>query len=126
MGKKKPDMVVEQPQTMEYPTNVGAPAFLIPDLINHKNEKGVNALNYFGAKFDEIKKQYDELMELANDTETVYNSKYNFIPTVGKIYHLYKSVGNKCFLSIIEPNEWSMDHKGSFKFTSDSTWERQK
>jgi len=126
MGKKKPDMVVDQPQIMEYPTNVGAPAFFVPDVLKHKNEKGVNAVNYFDTKFNEIKKQYEELIELASDTEIVYNSKYNFVPAVGKIYHLYKSVGDKYFLSIIDPNEWSMDHKGSFKFTSDSTWKRQK
>lgn len=126
MGKKKPDMVVDQPQIMEYPTNIGAPAFFAPDVLKHKNEKGVNAVNYFDTKFNEIKKQYEELIELAIDTETVYNSKYNFVPAVGKTYHLYKNVANDLFLSIIEPNEWSMDHKGSFKFTSDNTWERQK
>lgn len=126
MGKKKPDMVVDQPQIMQYPTNVGAPAFFVPDVLKHKNEKGANAVNYFDTKFNEIKKQYEELIELARDTETVYNSKYDFVPVVGKTYHLYKSVANNLFLSIIEPNEWSMDYKGSFKFTSESTWKRQK
>lgn len=124
MSKKKPDMVVDHPQIMEYPTNVGSPAFFLPDVLKHKNEKGVNALHYFTSKFEELKNQYCELIELANDTEKVYNAKYSFVPAVGKTYHLYKSSDKGFFLSIIEPNEWSMEHEGSFKFTSDNTWEK--
>lgn len=125
MGKKKPDMVVEQPQIMEYPTNVGAPAFFVPDVLKHKNEKGVNALHYFDAKFEELKNEYYELIKLANDTEKVYNAKYNLVPVVGRVYHLYESADKSFFLSIIGPNEWGMKHEGSFKFTSDNTWEKQ-
>ena len=125
MDKKKPDMVVEQPQIMEYPTNVGGPAFFVPDVLKHKNEKGVNALRYFNTKFEELKNEYYELIKLSNDTEKVYNAKYNFVPAVGKVYHLYESADESFFLSIIGPDEWGMKHEGSFKFTSDNTWEKQ-
>ena len=125
ISKKKPDMVVNNPQSMPYPTNVGAPAFTIPDVLKHKNERGVNATHLLETKFEDLKRKYFELVELANDTELVYNAKYSFIPVVGKTYHLYVGSDDKLFLSIIEPERVSWDCKGSFKFTADNTWERR-
>lgn len=117
-------MVVDQPQVMEYPTNVGAPAFVVPDVITHKDKRGKNAENFIHSKFDQIKEEYLSLLKLTEDTKLVYNSKYNFIPIVGRIYNLYLSSDGGLFLSIIDPSEWSMEHFGSFKFTIDNTWER--
>jgi len=124
ISKKKPDMVVDNPQSMKYPTNVGSPAFTVPDVLKHKNERGVNATHHLETRFDDLKRKYFELVELANDTELVYNAKYSFIPVVGKTYHLYVGSDDKLFLSIIEPERVTWDCKGSFKFTADSTWER--
>ena len=28
------------------------------------------------------------------------------------------------FLSIIEPNQWDLEHKGSFRLNSDKMWEK--
>jgi len=126
ISKKKPDNVVDNPNSLPYPTNVGAPAFTIPDVLKHKNERGVNATHLLETRFEDLKRQYFELVELANDTELVYNAKYAFIPVVGKTYHLYVGADEKLFLSIIEPERVTYwDCKGSFKFTADSTWERQ-
>ena len=125
ISKKKPDNVADHPNAMAYPTNVGAPAFTIPDVLKHKNERGVNATNHLETRFDELKQKYFELVKLAEDTELVYNAKYAFIPVVGKTYHLYVGADEKLFLSIIEPERvpyW--DCKGSFKFTADNVWER--
>jgi len=121
---KKPDNVVDNPATMPYPTNVGAPAFTVPDVLQHKNERGVNATHYLETKFDQLKQEYFKLVNLAKDTELVYNAKYAFVPVVGKVYHLYVGYDDKLFLSIIEPERVSWDCKGSFKFTADNTWER--
>ena len=126
ISKKKPDNVADNPNSLPYPTNVGAPAFTIPDVLKHKNERGVNATHLLETRFEDLKRQYFELVELANDTELVYNAKYAFIPVVGKTYHLYVGADEKLFLSIIEPERVTYwDCKGSFKFTADSTWERQ-
>ena len=125
ISKKKPDNVADNPNSLPYPTNVGAPAFTIPDVLKHKNERGVNATHLLETRFEDLKRQYFELVELANDTELVYNAKYAFIPVVGKTYHLYVGSDDKLFLSIIEPERvpyW--DWKGSFKFTADNIWER--
>ena len=124
ISKKKPDNVADHPNAMAYPTNVGAPAFTIPDVLKHKNERGVNATNHLETRFDELKQKYFELVKLAEDTELVYNAKYAFIPVVGKTYHLYIGSDDKLFLSIIEPERVTWDCKGSFKFTADNVWER--
>jgi hypothetical protein len=122
---KKPDMVADNPQSLPYPTNVGAPAFTVPDVLKHKNERGTNAIHYLESKFDQLKQEYFKLVQTAEDTELVYNAKYAFIPVVGKVYHLYVGADEKLFLSIIEPERvpyWEC--KGSFKFTPDNVWQR--
>ena len=126
ISKKKPDNVVDNPNSLPYPTNVGAPAFTIPDVLKHKNERGVNATHHLETRFEDLKRQYFELVSLAEDTELVYNAKYAFIPVVGKTYHLYVGYDDKLFLSIIEPERVTYwDWKGSFRFTADNVWERQ-
>tara|TARA_B100000780_G_scaffold239818_1_gene181688 strand:- start:450 stop:821 length:372 start_codon:yes stop_codon:yes gene_type:complete len=119
-----PDNVTEFAATLPYPTNIGAPAFTVPDVLQHKADRGVTATHYFETKFDELKDEYFKLVKLAEDTQLVYNAKYNFIPVVGRVYSLYINK-DKLFLSIIEPSTWpQMTFKGSYKFTSDNTWEK--
>ena len=50
------------------------------DLEGFKNEKGVIAKQHLEQKLQEIKEQYENLLELANDTQLVYNARYNFVP----------------------------------------------
>ena len=121
---KKPDNVVDNPATMPYPTNVGAPAFTVPDVLTKKRERGSNARNQLTAKFDDLKKEYFKLAQLTEDTELVYNAKFNFNPVVGQVYHLYMGKEG-LFLSMIEPERWNMEYHGSFRLTSEHTWERQ-
>ena len=118
-------MVTDKANSLPYPTNVGAPAFTIPDVLRHKNERGINATHHLETRFEELKKEYFKLVSLAEDTELVYNAKYAFIPVVGKVYHLYVGADGKLFLSIIEPGRVTYwDCKGSFRFTADNVWER--
>ena len=97
---KKPDNVTDFAAILPYPTNVGAPAFTVPDVLQHKAERGVTATHFFETKFDELKDEYFKLVKLAEDTQLVYTATYNFIPVVGRTYSLYDNAG-KIFLSII-------------------------
>lgn len=128
LGKKlkRPDNVTDLPASTPYPTNVGAPAFKLNNMVEFKETRSSNALNHLNTRLEEIKKQYDSLIELAQDTELIYQSRYSFIPIVGKIYHLYQVDHQaKSFLSIITPEQSNWLHLGSFKFTTENTWERQ-
>ena len=121
---KKPDQFVVSPASMPYPTNVGAPAFTVPDVLRDKNERGANAIHSLETKFEELKKEYFKLVQLAEDTNLVYNAEYGFIPVVGKVYHLYVGPTGKLFLSLTEPDRATWEFKGSFKYTYDNVWER--
>ena len=119
---KKPDNVSDDAGILPYGSNVGAPSIVLPDTDLFKTERGGNASNYLNEKLEEIKHQYEELKKLAEDTSIVYNAHYNFIPKVGKVYHLYYT-GEKYTLSLIE--NWDrFEFVGSFRFTSDNVWER--
>lgn len=121
--EKVPDNYSPDAHKLEYGSNVGAPAIVVPNTSLFKSERGVNASNFFKQKIEELNAEYQKLVQLANDTEIVYNSKYNFIPRVGQTYHLYE-INDKLILSMIEPHEWDKKNIGSFKFTADNTWKR--
>jgi len=120
---KKPDNVVVNPMSMPYPTNVGAPAFTVPDVLGRKKERGANATHQLETKFDQLKQEYFKLCQLAEDTDLVYSARCNFNPVVGKTYHLYRGETDT-FLSMISPEEWDKECLGSFRLTAEHTWER--
>jgi hypothetical protein len=125
MDKKKPTNVVDSPMSMAYPTNLGAPAFFVPDVISYKFEKSKSAEKYLDYRFQDLKQQFIELTNLMYDTHLVYNAKISFIPIVGHIYHLYTDHNDVLFLSMIEPERWQkMKHMGAFKYSSETTWIR--
>ena len=105
---KKPATFVSNPGTKTYPTNIGAPAFTLPDIITKKRDRGIDAAHQLESKFNELREEYFKLVKLAEDTERMYSAKCNFNPVVGNTYHLYKNK-NHFFVSIIAPNEWNME-----------------
>ena len=124
-SKSKPDNVVDAPALMSYPTNVGAPAFTVPDVLTKSKERGINATHQLETKFDALKDEYFKLVELAEDTALMYNARCNLIPVVGNIYHLYDGKDG-LFISMIDPQTWeSQKCIGSFKLTSEQTWKKQ-
>lgn len=124
MEKKRPDSFSENARSLAYPSNIGAPSFTVPDVLRHKSDRGITATHFFESKFDELKAEYFKLVSLVEDTELVYNAEYAFIPIIGRTYHLYIGATGKLFLSIIPPDQWTTEFKGSFKYTTDNVWER--
>ena len=113
-----------KPNLMPYGITSSAPAISLPDTDLFKSERGANAGAYFEDKVRQLNAEYDRLLSVAKSTELVYNSKYNFIPKVGHIYHLYCTSQQEYILSMIEPERWDKHlFVASFRFTSDSTWE---
>lgn len=101
---------------------MSAPAITVPDVMQFKNDRSNNASNFFAAQMEKLNREYQELLALANDTELVYNARYNFIPKVGQVYHLYWT-GEDHLLSLIE-NWKQFDYIGSYRFTVDNIWEK--
>jgi len=129
--EKKPDLVVfdEDKQRYDaafrpYATNVGAPQIQLPSNGSWKSSQIYKANKHLKAKYEAIKSEYEQLLEVLEYNELVTNAKFTFEPLVGETYHLYNNVNEEPFLSIIDPNSCNFSHLGSFRLTSDYLWER--
>ncbi len=128
LGNKKPDNIVFSEETgynaslLPYSTSVGAPIIKVDDVVSWKSRGIHNVNKEFQNKFDELKEQYQNLMEEYEWNELVYGSKFSFEPVIGEIYHLYIGNDGLHFLSLIGPQEWNKQHIGTLKLNSDKKW----
>ncbi|HLP63658.1 DUF2452 domain-containing protein [Flavobacterium sp.] len=128
MESKKPDNVVfsesegYNANVLTYSTNVGAPVIQIDDVVAWKRRGVTNVNKEFEEKFNELKSQYENLMQEYEWNQIIYNAKFTFEPVVGEIYHLYRNENGANFLSLIGPNEWNKEHIGTFKLNSERKW----
>lgn len=125
---KKPDQIVWSEEKgynaaiLPYATNVGAPAIITEDISAWK-QRGVNKVNHqLKAKFEELKAEYQQMIEELQWNELVYSSKFNFEPVIGEEYHLYVGDDGSVFLSLIEPSQWRRECVGSFRLNSEQKW----
>lgn len=130
--KERPDNVAFDNETqrynssiLPYGTNIGAPR-INPTGVSAWRNSSISSFNHtFNNKIENIKKSYQKLIDEYNINDMLYQSKMNFEPIVGQLYHLYsddKKGGQ--FLSLIPPQSWKKDHIGSFKLNHDKLWER--
>jgi len=131
--KKFPDNVVYSDErgwyakSLSYGSNVGAPKIEVVDIAPWKRD-GVKKVNErLSGKFEELRNEYERLLEELHWNELIYNSVFSFSPVIGGEYHLYKTETNY-ILSIISPVEWGnrldkMEWIGTFRLRSDKGWE---
>ena len=131
LKKKRPDLVVfdEDNQRYDaafrpYATNVGAPQITLPNNGSWKSSQIYKANKHLKAKYEAIKAEYEQLLEVLEYNELVTNAKFSFEPLIGETYHLYNNDKEEPFLSIIDPESCDFLHLGSFRLTSDYLWER--
>lgn len=129
--KKKPDQVVfnEEEEKYDasikpYATGVGAPKITTPDTIAWKNVNIDKVNKQVKAKYDELKGEFDQLLEKFEYNNLVYQAKFNFEPIVGETYHLYRDTKNLLFLSLISPAECNFDFVGTFRLNADKMWDK--
>lgn len=127
---ERPDNVVYDeennsynPGLKPYATNVGAPRIETPDTVTWKNVNIDKVNKQVKAKYDELKAEYDALMEKFEYNNLIYNAKFNFEPIVGEIYHLYRDKNQEPFLSIIAPTQCNFDYVETFRLNADKMWE---
>lgn len=136
--KKKylPDIVADNPESMMYPTNVGAPNF---DLIPIEKEKD----HMINMARRNAKQEYDRIMELVSVlktqaekikkrlelTDLIYEAEYQFKIVHGKTYWLVKNTDkNITQLQVLGPNDWSVTPKhleyiSAVRSLGDYSWE---
>ena len=120
----KPDNVVDSPGLLPYGSNIGAPAIKVDDVHSWKMSKVIKLNKQFETRFLELKNEYEKLLKEHLWNEVDYQSKFNFEPVIGEIYHLYYGNNNQKFLSLVKPNEWKREHIGSFILDSDNKWKK--
>jgi hypothetical protein len=128
MKKERPDIVVYSEEKgynaskLEYSTSVGAPAIKMDDVVSWKSRGIQNVNKEFEHKFNELKLEYQKLMEEYKWNDIVYNAKFSFEPVIGEIYHMYIGEDGIHFLSLISPQEWNKKHVATFKLNSNKKW----
>jgi len=128
---KKPDLVVFDEETQQYDaalkpygTSASSPVIKPLNTATWRND-GVDRVNkQFKSKFDELKKEYEDMMNQFEYNDLVYNAKFNFEPIIGETYHLYNNKKEESFLSIISPDQCNFKHFGSFRLNSQKMWEK--
>ena len=128
---KKPDLVVFDEDTQQYDaaikpygTSSSSPVIKPLNTATWRND-GVDRVNkQFKSKFDELKKEYEAMMEQFEYNDLIYNAKFNFEPIIGEVYYLYNDKKEEPFLSIIQPDQCNFNHLGSFRLNSQKMWEK--
>ena len=128
---KKPDLVVWDDENgynakmKQYPTNIGAPSFQLPNVSLVRTESSKKMMSVFERERQELILKAERLTQEFNDSLMVWESKISFEPIVGKTYFLYEFKGVKT-LSLISPNEWNKQDcfLGSFTLNSENKWIR--
>lgn len=125
--KKLPDSYVPDRRLKSYPTEIGSQKFSPDDITLFKIEKTNKLKHHYTSKFEEIQREYQNLMNEISINERLYLAKHNFEPIPGHSYYLYQKETQE-FLSIISPEEWRNKYIyiGKFKFLSDGRWEVEK
>ena len=125
---KKPDIVVWDEERgyyskeLTYGSNVGAPAIKLEDVKGWKANQANEVNKQFKTKYEELKEEFQKLVDEVNWNELVYSSQYSFIPSIGEIYHLYVREDDSTFLSLISPEQWNKKYVGSFRLDSTQKW----
>ena len=128
--EKKPDLVVWSKERgyyasqLTYGSNLGAPAIKLEDVAGWKTSQAMGANKHFNERYEELKEEFNKILEEVHWNDMVYSSDYSFVPVIGEMYHLYERENGKNFLSIIEPSSWNIKHVASFKLDSDKKWNK--
>lgn len=130
-SNKKPDYVVFDTEKEKYDaalkpyaTSVGAPIIKTEDTVSWKNRNIHQVNKQISAKYQELKAEFDDLIEQFEYNNLVYSASFNFEPIVGFTYHLYRDKNQEAFLSIIAPHECNFDFVGTFKLNADKIWQK--
>jgi len=121
---KKPDNVSETPGLLPYGTNISAPAIKVEDITAWKSINAIKVNHQLQTKFNELKEEYQKLVNEYKWNELVYNAKFSFEPVIGQTYHLYVGRDGNIFLSMVNPTEWNYECVGGFLLDSNNKWDK--
>jgi hypothetical protein len=92
------------------------------DLTPFKNNRQNKLYHHVQSKCEELKNQYNDMLELWKWNEYVDSFEIGFEPVVGKVYYLYEGVNR--FVSILSPEEFKRECVGFIRLNSEGYWEK--
>lgn len=121
-----PDNVAPNPNSLPYPSNVGAPIIRPDNSLGGWKIGAVHSANkHYEERFNKLKQEFEALAEDVKWNEIIFNAEMKMKPVIGNTYHLYLKDNGKYFMSLFAPNEcsWGEKHAGSFRLNYDNRWE---
>jgi hypothetical protein len=102
-----------------------APKIELPDTLKCTNLRQANLHKKIVSKLEEIKKQYDDLVDLHEWNLFVGTFECRMETIVGQTYYLYQN-DDRRFLSIIAPEDFTMNYEclGATRVNSDGYFEK--
>ena len=121
-------MVVTDKRLKEYGVSTLDPVIKPTDTTEFKNKSARSFEKTLTSKMEELKREYDKLVEDYNINKLVLDSEIRIEPKQGNIYHLYQRENENRFLSILSPKDWGNTpkdfvHLASVRLNSENQWE---
>ena len=127
MNGDVPDNVAPNPHSLPYASNIGAPVIRPDHSITGWKHGAVHSANkHYEGRFNELKKQFEQLAEDFKWNEQMFNAECRIKPVIGNIYHLYSRDSQRDYISLFAPNERTSGdegYQGSFRLNYDNRWE---
>lgn len=141
---KRSDQVVDHPNLMPYPTNIGAPKFEQLPISSIKDAAKNVARYHANEKLQELDDQYQlvikqaemiqqqaqKILSRVRVTDLILEAEYQFKPVPYNIYYLVWDTEIKLHrLLFLGPDDWVSDiplqyiYQHSVRLLGDSTWE---
>lgn len=107
---------------LPYAGSIGSPVIKVEDTSHFKQKQVTKFNNFVDKKFEELKKQIDELSELYQLNEFIFGLELRFEPLIGETYHVYQNQNSKNFLSMIAPHECNFLYICSVSLNTEGQW----
>ena len=107
---------------LPYAGHIGSQVIKVEDTSNFKQKQVTKFNNFVDKKFEELKKQIDELSELYQLNEFIFGLELRFEPLIGETYHVYQNENSKNYLSMIAPHECNFLYICSVSLNTDGQW----
>lgn len=124
----KPDDVADNPHTLPYASDRAAPV-IKPDtsIAGWKVGAVVAANKHYEDRYNDIKQQFQELVDEFKWNDIMFNAEMRIKPVVGKPYYLYQREDGMYRVSLFAPHECVVGNDGyvgAFRLNYDNRWEK--
>ena len=126
--KDLPDNVAPNPHSLPYASNLGAPVIKLDHSLGGWKVGAVHRANkHYDERFNELKKELQNLYSEFKWNEIIFNAEMRFKPVIGKEYHLYQKEDKTFYLTLFAPYEkigGNVGYQGKFRLNYDNRWEK--